>query len=79
MADIKPFPTIQIREYHALLTQNGEDDPTAIILHNTLEGTPIWTRDGEGSYVITLEGQFPNGKCGIHCTGFSSRMMMSGS
>ncbi len=36
--------------YTALLTQSGEDAPTAIELENTLGATISYARDGSGSY-----------------------------
>lgn len=46
------------KKYVALLTQSGTAAPTAVILENTLGGTPIFTRGGAGDYTITLTGVF---------------------
>lgn len=43
-----------IREYHALLNQSGTNDPTTIVLHNTLGFEPVWERNNAGIY-------FPSG------------------
>ena len=43
--------------YVALLTQSGTDDPTAIVLENTI-GEIVWTFDSNGSYFGTLSGIF---------------------
>lgn len=45
-----PTPTLPYKVYTALLTQTGENPPTAIVLENTLDFTPIWTRDNVGFY-----------------------------
>lgn len=52
-------PTTTIKVYKALLLQSGTDAPTVTILQNTLDGTPVWTRQALGYYRATLAGQFP--------------------
>lgn len=52
--------------YTALLTQEGTNDPVAQVLENTLGGTPVWERIGQGRYNCTLTGAFPEGK--TYCT-----------
>lgn len=47
--------------YVALLTQSGTDDPTAIVLENTI-GEIVWTFDANGSYFGTLTGAFTSNK-----------------
>lgn len=49
-------------KYVALLSQTGTDAPVATVLENTLGGTVVWTRDGEGAYLGTLEGAFTENK-----------------
>ena len=44
--------TSSIRRYKALLTQTGTASPTAVVLENTLGGTPYWVYVGGGSYVL---------------------------
>lgn len=51
--------------YTALLTQTGTDAPVAIILKNTLNVTPIWSRQNSGNYYFTLAGTFPSIKTGV--------------
>jgi hypothetical protein len=48
--------------YTALLTQTGTGAPVATVLENTLGGTPIWSRIGEGDYNLTLSGVFTENK-----------------
>ena len=48
--------------YTALLTQSGTDAPVATVLENTLGGTVVWTRDGEGLYTATLSDAFTANK-----------------
>ena len=61
---IKPIE-IKIREYHAILNQTGTNAPIATVLHNTLRGEIVWTRDGIGSYTGTLAGELTSGRTGI--------------
>lgn len=48
-----------VKEYVALLTQSGTSAPVVIVLKNTLDGTPVWTRQSMGNYDCTLSGAFP--------------------
>jgi hypothetical protein len=50
--------------YTALLTQTGEDAPTATVLENTL-GDIVWTRIDEGIYIGTLSNSFIENKTGV--------------
>lgn len=52
----------QPKIYKALLTQSGTDAPVATVLVNTLSGTPVWSRNTNGSYTLTLASEFVNGK-----------------
>lgn len=51
-----------VKVYRALLTQVGENDPSATVLENTLGGTPLWSYSAEGTYSATLAGAFPVNK-----------------
>lgn len=53
--------------YTALLTQSGTDAPTAVVLENTLGGTPTWSYDVNGSYYATLTGAFAVNKTVVIC------------
>jgi hypothetical protein len=53
-ADARPY-----KVYSALLSQTGTSAPTAVILENTLGGTPVFSYVGEGEYRMTLSGAFP--------------------
>lgn len=48
--------------YRALVSQTGLNNPTAVILENTLGGVPVWTRAGIGDYRLTLAGVFTANK-----------------
>ncbi len=48
--------------YRALLTQVGTAAPTAIVLENSLGGTPVWSRSSDGVYLATLTGAFSQTK-----------------
>lgn len=54
--------------YTALLTQNGGDPPTAIVLENTLGGSIVWTYISTGVYKGTLTGAFPEDKTAMFIT-----------
>lgn len=51
-----------VKVYRALLTQTGTSAPTATVLENTLGGTVVWTREGNGDYDGTLSGAFTANK-----------------
>lgn len=55
-------PTVTPKVYKALLTQSGTDAPVATVLVNTLSGTPVWSYDYVGGYVLTLASEFQTGK-----------------
>lgn len=44
--------------YRALISQTGTNAPTAIVLENTLGGTPVWSYEGVGFYNLTLADVF---------------------
>lgn len=50
---------IGYKEYIALFSQTGVNDPTVTVLKNTLGGEPVWTRDSVGVNVGFLAGAFP--------------------
>lgn len=51
--------------YTALITQIDVAAPTAIILENTLSGTPVWSRNAVGNYFITLSNEFTLDKTAV--------------
>lgn len=53
--------------YTALLSQSGTDDPTVIVLENSI-GEIVWTRDQNGGYLATLTNAFPQEKTFILIT-----------
>jgi hypothetical protein len=55
--------------YTALLSQTGTNAPTATVLENTLGGTIVWSRTGNGVYNGTLTGAFASNKTTIQITG----------
>ncbi len=50
------------KKYVALISQTSTNAPTAIVLENTLSGTPTLTRTGIGSYELTLNTEFTTDK-----------------
>jgi hypothetical protein len=51
--------------YSALVTQVGSDDPTAVILENTLDATVIWYRQSQGIYYAESFGTWKTNKTAI--------------
>ena len=51
--------------YVAQLSQTGSDDPTAVVLENTLGFVPDWKRGGAGAYGFDWDGDFVATKCFI--------------
>jgi len=47
-----------MKQYIAILNQNGQNAPVATVLENSL-GPIVWTRSSEGQYLGTLAGRFP--------------------
>jgi hypothetical protein len=48
--------TMNYKVYTALLSQSGTDDPTAVVLENTLGENLTWTRDNVGFYYVISPG-----------------------
>lgn len=57
-------------QYVAKISQSGTGDPTAVVFENTLSGTPVWSRQGSGSYRLTLADEFPTAKTVVEFTPF---------
>ena len=53
------------RSYKALLTQTGSNDPTAIVLENTLNATVVWYRQAQGIYYAESFGTWKTNKTAI--------------
>lgn len=51
-----------VKKYKALLTQTGTSAPTAVVLENSLSGTPTFSYNGVGNYSLTLAGEFVSNK-----------------
>ena len=62
MFGLKEAATPNYKVYTALLTQEDENDPTAIVLENTTGLTISFLRDSPGIYVCTISDAFPNTK-----------------
>jgi hypothetical protein len=52
--------------YVALISQSGTSAPTAIVLENTLSGTPTFSYSTPGNYGILLTGEFIEDKTTYH-------------
>lgn len=53
------------KKYVAQVTQTATDDPTAVVLENTLGFVPDWKRAGGGAYGFDWDGDFVATKCFI--------------
>jgi len=62
--------------YTAVLSQSGEDAPTANVKTNTL-GAVVWTRVSIGTYNGTLAGAFPSGRTWYVCAPNSSQLTLA--
>ena len=60
--EIKKAPLQPYKKYVALLSQSGDNNPTVIVLENTLGGTITWARNNTGLYIGTLPGAFTQNK-----------------
>ncbi len=58
--------------YAGFASQSGTDNPTVTVLRNNLNGTPVWTRNGEGGSLATLAGAFPQTRTVVHVTARAS-------
>lgn len=58
--------------YRALLTQTGSEDPTAVILENTLGESVIWKRSTTGGYTAEKTSGFDTTKTFYNTNGFAS-------
>lgn len=65
--EVLKIPRLPYKVYIATLTQTGTSAPTATVLENTLGGTLVWTRTGQGQYLATLSGVFTANKTVIFC------------
>lgn len=60
-----PEGTFGYKIYVGLLNQTGVNDPTSIVLENTLGGTPLLGYNGVGEYKLGLSGVFTENKTAI--------------
>jgi hypothetical protein len=56
------IPTASYTVYTATLTQSGTASPVAVLMENTIGGTPTWARTTDGTYTLTITGAFTSGK-----------------
>lgn len=54
--------SVGYKKYIALLTQSASSAPTAIVLENTLGGTPSFSYTSTGNYLLTLGSAFDSNK-----------------
>jgi hypothetical protein len=63
-----PGSSVSYKVYTALLTQEGINPPTAIVLENTLGGDVVWSYLSTGVYSGTLTDAFPEDKTTMFIT-----------
>jgi hypothetical protein len=63
---VPPYNAYKV--YTATITQSGASAPVATILQNTLGGEITWVYNGVGTYSITSDGLFTQGKTTITCS-----------
>jgi hypothetical protein len=62
-ATVTGLSTDNYLEYTGMVRFNGVSDaPVVTVFKNTLSGNPVWTKDADGIYSITLAGAFPYSK-----------------
>jgi hypothetical protein len=54
--------SVGYKKYIALLSQSATSAPTAIVLDNTLGGTPSFSYTSTGNYLLTLGSAFDSNK-----------------
>ena len=54
--------SVGYKKYVALLSQSASSAPTAIVLENTLGGTPSFSYTSTGNYLLTLGSAFDSNK-----------------
>lgn len=59
---MRPYP---YNSYFALLSQSGQDAPTATVFENSLNGEVGFSRISQGVYRGTLPGGFPVGRTAV--------------
>lgn len=65
--------------YIGIITQIGTADPDVIILNSSLKSKLVWTREGEGYYVGTLEeGEIGGDYISVVCTGQNADAIING-
>lgn len=64
---IKDYVNGGVKVWRGLLSQSGTDDPTAVVLENSLGGTVVWARTGTGTFTATLTGVFLANKVFARC------------
>ena len=61
-AGSQPRAGLPYKVYAVDLTQTGTDAPVETVRQNTLGGTPVWSYETQGRYLLTLVGAFLDGK-----------------
>ena len=64
---------IPYKVYTAVLTQSGTLAPVATVLQNTFGGDLTWSYDAVGSYEVSSDGLFTDGKTTVTCSSLWGR------
>lgn len=67
--------TTPYRKYVALVSQALAAPPSAVILENTLGGTPTWSYSAAGTYNLTLTGAFTASKTALYFTSVNGELV----
>lgn len=65
-------PEVNYKIYRAILTQNSSDDPTAVVLENTLGESVVWKRSTTGGYTAEISSGFNVAKTFYKTNGFAT-------
>lgn len=65
-------PEVNYKIYRALLTQNSSNDPTSLVLENTIGESIVWKRSSTGVYTAEVSSGFDVTKTFCKTNGFAS-------
>lgn len=65
-------PQVNYKIYRALITQNLSDDPTSLVLENTIGESVVWKRSSTGTYTAEVSSGFDITKTFYKTNGFAS-------
>lgn len=57
--------SLPYKKYVAVISQESDEDPTAIVLENTFDETPVWSYFDDGKYNLTAVNDIFAGYVGV--------------